>query len=97
MNSQMIQDHKYHDSDAKHTLYQREASEGSEEEDSRNSYQQPTWLPPAQIQCPSQKDQVSKNEETDRIGTTFVQSSFSNYHRNMSHGNENTISNMEQR
>ena len=97
MNSQIIQDHKYHDSDAEHTLYQREASEASEEDDSRNSYQQPTWQPPTQIHYPSQKDQVKKIEETDRIGTTCIQSSFPNYHRNISQGNENTVSNMEQR
>ena len=95
INSHIIEDHKYQESNDKHSLYQHEASDGSEEDDSRISYQQPSWQPPIQIHYSPQKDSVNKIEETSKTGKTHP--SIQIYHRNISHENENDITNIEQR
>ena len=97
INSHIIQDHKYNDQDETHPLYPNEGSDGSEDDESRAIYHQQSWQPPIQIKGPTQKDIAERNVDALGIGTSFIQSSDQNYHRQNLNDNKPDYSNIEYR
>ena len=62
----MVHEHKYHEPDGQQP-FRSDVSDASEEDDSRNAYQN-VWQPPIQLQSVSQKDEIVSNEERIRQG-----------------------------
>ena len=62
----MVHEQKYHEPD-EHQPFRSDVSDASEEDDSRNAYQN-VWQPPIQLQSVSQKDEIVSNEESIRQG-----------------------------
>ena len=62
----MVHEQKYHEPDGQQP-FRSDVSDASEEEDSRNAYEN-VWQPPIQLHSASQKDEIVSNEETIRQG-----------------------------
>ena len=58
----MVHEQKYHEPDGQQPC-RSDVSDASEEDDSRNAYQN-VWQPPIQLQSVSQKDEIVSNEES---------------------------------
>ena len=62
----MVHEQKYHEPDGQQP-FRSDVSDASEEEDSRNAYEN-VWQPPIQLQSVSQKDEIVSNQKSTKHG-----------------------------